>query len=139
HVLNLKTRHAVAVSGSEKMCCPRWSPDGRFIAAIHDFNGLAIFDFTTEKWKLVSKESINYMTWSRDGRTLYFDTFLQSDPAFYRLQINDLRVERLLSLKNLRRVQGEFGPWSGLTADDSPLTLRDVGAQDLYALDWQVR
>ena len=139
-VLSLKTRHAVAVSGSEKMCCPRWSPDGRYIAAIHSNNqSLALFDFTTEKWKLLNTEIINFMTWSRDGKTLYFDTFLQSDPAFYRVQMNDLRIERLLSLKSLRRAQGAFGPWSGLTTDDSPLTLRDVGAQDLYVLDWQAR
>jgi eukaryotic-like serine/threonine-protein kinase len=139
HVLNLKTRHAVAVSGSEKMCCPRWSPDGRYIAAIYNNEGLALFDFTTEKWQLLNTEHINFMTWSRDGKTLYFDTFLQSDPAFYRVQMNDLKTERLLSLQSLRRAQGFFGPWSGLTADDSPLTLRDVGAQDIYALDWQTR
>jgi len=55
--------------------------------------------------------------------------------AFYRVPMNDLKVERLLSLKSLRRAQGAFGPWSGLTADDSPLTLRDVGAKDVYALE----
>jgi hypothetical protein len=46
-------------------------------------------------------------------------------------------VERLLSLRGLRRAQGIFGPWVGLTLDESPLTLRDAGAQDIYAFDWQ--
>jgi len=79
------------------------------------------------------------MTWSRDGKTLYFDTFLESEPAIYRARMNDLKVERPFSLKGLRRAQGVFGPWCGLTADDSPLTLRDAGAQDACALEWQVR
>jgi hypothetical protein len=79
------------------------------------------------------------MTWSRDGKTLYFDTFLQSDPAFYRVRMNDLKIERLLSLKSLRRAQGVFGPWCGLAADESPLTLRDAGTRDIYALEWQAR
>jgi len=140
HLLNLKTGAIVAVAGSESMCCPRWSPDGRYIAAIRNYNqGLSLFDFTTRKWQALNTEIINFMTWSRDGKTLYFDTFLQSDPAFYRVRMNDLRSERLLSLKSLRRAQGVFGPWSGLAADDSPMTLRDVGAQDLYALELEVR
>jgi Tol biopolymer transport system component len=141
HLLNLKTGDVVAVAGSESMCCPRWSSDGRYIAAIRTSGqgGLTLFDFTTQKWQVLNTESINFMTWSRDGKTLYFDTFLQSDPAFYRVRVNDLRTERLLSLKSLRRAQGVFGPWCGLTADDSPLTLRDVGAQDVYALEWQAR
>jgi Tol biopolymer transport system component/predicted Ser/Thr protein kinase len=138
HLLNLKTGGIVAVAGSESVCCPRWSPDGRYIAAIRN-QGLTLFDFTTGKWKVLNAEIINFMTWSRDGKSLYFDTFLQSDPAFYRVRMNDLKTERLLSLKSLRRAQGTFGPWCGLTADDSPLTLRDVGAQDVYALEWQAR
>jgi hypothetical protein len=28
--------------------------------------------------------------------------------------------------------------WSGITPDGSPLVLRDVGTQEIYALDWQV-
>lgn len=137
HVLNLKTGAIVAVTGSERMCCPRWSPDGRFIAAAHGRKGLALFDFSTQKWQVLNTDIINFMTWSRDGKTLYFDTILQSDPAFYSVRMSDLRSERLLSLKTLRRAQGGFGPWSGLTADESPLTLRDIGAQDIFALEWQ--
>ena len=139
-VLDLKTGQAVAVAGSGQICCPRWSPDGRYIAAISiQPSGLRLFDFTTQKWQPLKTEIINFMMWSRDGKTLYFDTFLQSEPAFYRVRMTDLKVERLLSLKSLRRAQGVFGPWCGLTADDLPLTLRDAGAQDVYALDWQAR
>jgi len=140
HLLSLKTGDVVAVAGSESMCCPRWSPDGRYIAAIRNFSqGLTLFDFTTQKWQVLNTEIINFMTWSRDGKTLYFDTFLQSDPAFYRVRMNDLKIERLLSLKSLRRAQGVFGPWCGLAADESPLTLRDAGTRDIYALEWQAR
>jgi len=43
----------------------------------------------------------------------------------------------LVSLKGIQRAWGLFGPWSGLASDDSPLILRDAGAQDIYALDVQ--
>ena len=138
HLLNLTTRRAEELAGSAQICCPRRSPDGRYIAAIRTpGDTLTLFDFTTQNWRPLETVTVNFMNWSRDGRTLYFDTFLQKDPAFYRVRMSDLEVERLLSLKDVRRANGMFGPWSGLTADDAPLTLRDVGAQDIYALDWE--
>ena len=32
-----------------------------------------------------------------------------------------------------------FGPWGGLTPDDSPLVSRDISSQEIYALDWETR
>jgi hypothetical protein len=97
-----------------------------------------LFDFTTQKWRMLTKETTNSLMWSHDAKTLYFDTYLQVEPAFYRVRMSDLKVERLLSLAGLRRAQGVFGPWAGLTLDDAPLTLRDVGTQEIYALvEWQ--
>jgi len=137
-LLDMKTRHVTEVTGSAGICCPRWSPDGRYIAAIQNTGqNLMLFDFTTQKWQTLAKETINFVMWSHDGKTLYFDTFLQAEPAFYRVRMSDLKVERLVNLTGLRRALGVFGPWAGLTPDDSPMTLRDAGAEDVYALDWQ--
>jgi eukaryotic-like serine/threonine-protein kinase len=136
-LLDLKTRNTTEVAGSEGICYPRWSSGGRYMAGISfSPQSLMLFDFKTQKWQMLAKETINFMMWSRDGKTLYFDTFLQSNPAFYRVGMSDFKVERLVPLGSLRRANGIFGPWAGLTLDDSPLTLRDVGAQDIYTLDW---
>jgi hypothetical protein len=43
----------------------------------------------------------------------------------------------LASLMGFRLAQGVFGAWTGWTPDDQPLMLRDVGTQDIYALEWQ--
>jgi hypothetical protein len=64
---------------------------------------------------------------------IYFDS-AGGDPAFYRVRIDDRTLERLVSLKNIRRA-GLF-LWTGLAPDDSPLLLRDVGVEEIYALDW---
>ena len=137
-LLDLKTRQIKKVAGSAGLFGPRWSPDGRYLAALKEqVQALMLFDFTTQRWQMLSKEPTNFVTWSRDGQTLYFDTYLEREPAFYRVRMSDLKVDRLLSLTSLRRAQGRFGPWSGLTLDDAPLTLRDAGARDIYALDWE--
>jgi len=81
---------------------------------------------------------MGYPTWSHDGQYIYFDTTFTDDPAFLRLRISDRKLERLVSLKAVRRYWGEFGPWTGLTPDDSPLLTRDTSNQEIYALDLQV-
>jgi hypothetical protein len=32
---------------------------------------------------------------------------------------------------------GQYGSWLGLAPDNSPLLLRYIGTQDIYALDWE--
>ncbi len=95
-----------------------------------------LFDFSTQKWTQLTNGSINFFTWSRDGKYFYFDTF-GNDPAYYRVRINDRRIERLVSLKGLRRTFLLIGPWSGLAPDDSLLVIRDIGSQEVDALDWE--
>jgi hypothetical protein len=32
---------------------------------------------------------------------------------------------------------GSLGPWVGIASDDSPLLLKDIGTQDICALEWE--
>ncbi len=80
------------------------------------------------------KLPIGYPSWSRDSKHIYFDS-TGSGAAFYRVQVSDRKVERLASLTNIRRAGTYL--WTGLAPDNSPLLLRDVGTEEIYALDWQ--
>jgi hypothetical protein len=53
----------------------------------------------------------------------------------FRVRIADRKLEEIVSLKDVRRAGGVFGPWEGLSPDDSPLLLRDTATQEIYALD----
>ena len=80
---------------------------------------------------------VGIIEWSADGRYLYFDNAWSIDPAIYRFRIADHKVEQVASLKNFRRaVWGEL-PWLGLTPNGDPLVMRDVGSQEVYALDFE--
>jgi len=82
-------------------------------------------------------DSRRNQTWSHNGQYLYFDSSLNDDPAFVRVRISDHKLERVASLKGVRRFSGQFGSWSGLAPDDSLLLVRDTSSQEIYALDWQ--
>ena len=135
-VLNVQTGKVSLLPGSENLITPALSPDGRLLAATtSDRLRLMLFDFANKKWVELAKTDVGAMHWTRDGKYLYFDSGSGLDPALSRLRIADRRLERVTGLKDFRRVIFSFYPWSGLTPDGSPLLLRDVGSQEIYALD----
>lgn len=137
-LLDLKTRQVSTVPGSEGLFSPRWSPDGRYLTAIsEDSTKLMLFDFAGRKWTELAKAAVGYPSWSHDSRYVYFDSDSENVAAIYRVRVSDRRLEVVTRLGGFRRAWGAFGPWSGLAPDDSPLAFRDVGTQEVYALDWK--
>ena len=140
YILDLKTRNVSKLPGSDGLYSPRWSPDGRYIAAIPlDSLKLMLFDLTTQKWTELAGIFVAYPTWSRDGRYLYFDGILENQEGYYRVQISDHKLERIFSLEGFQAAGGAFGNWSGLAPDGAPLLVRDASIQEIYALDWETR
>jgi eukaryotic-like serine/threonine-protein kinase len=139
-IVDLRTHEKSTLNGSEGLWSPRWSPDGHYISAYRpDSTGLRLFDMRTRTWDQLGNELVfGWVSWSRDGKYLYFDTIFGDDPSFFRMRVSDHKLERIVGLKNLARAFGDMYWWSGITPDGSPLVLRDVGTQEIYALDWQV-
>ena len=140
-LLDLKTRSVTQVVGSDGICCPRWSPDGRWVIAISaDNQKLFLLDMSTQKWRQLADKigTIGYMTWSRDSKYVGFDTSFTVDPAFFRVSPADGQVARVVSLNNIRRFFPQWGEWSGMAPDGSPLLVRDISTQEIYALDWKL-
>jgi Tol biopolymer transport system component/DNA-binding winged helix-turn-helix (wHTH) protein len=137
-IYDLATRKVSPLPGAKQLFSPRWSPEGRYIAALtNDSLKLMLFDRVNQQWLELASLPIGYPSWSSDSQYIYFDTALSDDAAFYRVRISDHKLERLFSLKGLRRYWGPLGPWTGLAPDDSPLLVGDISSQEIYALDWQ--
>jgi len=135
HVLDLRSRQISALPASEGLWSPRWSPNGLYLAAITtDSQKLLLYDFETRQWSELARLNIAYTAWSRDSKYVYVGSFSADEPAVYRVRVADRNVERVVSLKGQRQAW-TLGPWFGLAPDDSPMILRDIGAQEIYALD----
>ncbi len=136
-MLDLKTNQVSTLSGSKGLFSPRWSPDGRNLAAMtFDSRALMLFDFATQKWDEIAKISLGFPNWSKNGDYIYF-LHEENEPSVMRVHISDHKVERAADLKNFRQA-GYFSIWLGIAPDDSPLLLRNTGTQEIYSLDWQV-
>jgi eukaryotic-like serine/threonine-protein kinase len=139
HQLNLKTNQLTTVNGSEGTWFPRVSPDGNYIAALSNRAHLILFDVKAQKWTELTQTADDHPTWSHDGKYVYFDSPTEAEPSIYRVQIKDHKLERVASLKDVKRPTSvSTGGWTGLAPDDSLLALRDISTYEIYALDWQL-
>jgi Tol biopolymer transport system component len=139
HIVDLKTRQVTAIPGSAGLFSPRWSPDGRYILAMTaDYQRLVLFNRATGQWEDLVTARAGYPDWSKDGKFVYFSNPFDKDAPFYRVRVNDRKLERLVNLADFGKLaQGRFGVWTGLGPDDSLLASRDISVQEIYALDWQ--
>src|SRR5271169_2826800 len=134
-LMDLKTRKVSQLPGSEGFYSPRWSPDGNFISALQvGPEVLQLYDVRTSKWTKLEDIPVGWPIWSKDSKYIYFDS-TESVPKLYRLRIADLNLEQVASFQGIRLAPTLGGSLTGLAPDDSPLVSRDVGTQEIYALD----
>ena len=121
------------------MWAPRWSSDGRVLTAFTvDARKLLLFDFTAAKWsELTTGRVLQYPNLSRHAKYIYFEDSGENGPELDRINLTDHKRDRVVGFTEIPRVyvSESSNPWSGLDLDDSPLIMRDVGIQEIYALD----
>jgi Tol biopolymer transport system component/DNA-binding winged helix-turn-helix (wHTH) protein len=132
HILNLKSGQISEVPGSEGLWTARWSPDGRYIAALtQDSRHLMLFDFRTNRWvQLASMNSIEDIVWSRHEAAVYINGEIGAgDFAIFHVQIPGGKVEQVASLNG--RADSD---WLGLTPEGAPLVAGVMVGQEVYAM-----
>jgi Tol biopolymer transport system component len=138
-VLDLDSGRITDLPGSTGLFSPRWSPDGRSIAAMKvDSNTILVFNLETQKWSIVlEQKDLGFPTWSHDSLFIYTVSPFTGH-AVFRVRASGGNAERVLDLTGFRHT-GTVDFWMGLDPDDVPLLLRDVGTDDLYALTLEVK
>ena len=137
-LLDLNTHQVSTLPGSKGLYSPRWSPDGRYIAAMNfDSRGLLLFDFQTQKWQELARVTMGFPNWAKNSDYVYF-LHEEDHPSVVRVHVSDHKVETVADLRHFRQA-GYWSVWLGIAPDDSPLLLRDTGTQEVYALDWHTK
>jgi Tol biopolymer transport system component/DNA-binding winged helix-turn-helix (wHTH) protein len=136
YLLDLKTGTFVPLPGSEGLFSPRWSPDGRYIAAIPlGQRKLMLFDFTTKTWKTLVPQPAADPIWSHDGHWIYFHDFLEESQTIYRASVPDGHVERVAGLGNLQSIDIADFRFVGLAPGDLPLIRARMSTANIYSAD----
>jgi Tol biopolymer transport system component/DNA-binding winged helix-turn-helix (wHTH) protein len=138
-ILNLKSHKLTALADSGGYFSARWSPDGRWIAAIDAISGvLELYDLTKQTWEELTKIQGGYESWSQNSQCIYFNhgPVTNADRAAeYRICLNDRKPQVVADLGGLGPTMSDFGGWSGLTPDGSILAVRDTSLEEIYSLE----
>jgi len=136
---DLVTHRLAKLPESDGLWMPRWAPDGSFILGRSaDSLSLFLFDVHRQTWhELARGESFGYANWSSDSRFVYV-LKRGNEPAIERIRVSDGKKEIVASLAGVRQTGFRNAVWTGLTPDNDPLILRDVGTEELYSLNAMV-
>jgi Tol biopolymer transport system component len=141
-ILDLQTGKIEKVPGSEGLFSPRWSPDGRYIAALSpDNTTLKRYDFKTQSWSnwlVESAGSVSYPVWSPDSKSIYFDDLVNGAESIRRVKLEENQPKLAFVLGSIERYPGALGTWSGRAADGSWMFVRDRSTQEVYQLSMEL-
>ncbi len=134
--LDVASGKIATLPGSERMEGSLISPSGRYlIGSIDDGTSFEVLDRKTGKRSHLADDA-DYPSWSPDERSVYFNRFSGSKPAFYRVRLADMSIEKVFDLTAFQAA-GSWSMWSTVAPDGSFLLLRDLGGADIYAIDWK--
>lgn len=136
YIVDLATKAMTRLPGSEGLFSPRWSADGKYIAALSiDQKRLMLFDTATKTWRLLAEQNIADPVWSHDGSAIYFHDFVQADQPIYKVVIKTGQVERVADLHDLRSANIVDYRFAGLAPGDIPLVSARMSAANIYAAE----
>jgi DNA-binding winged helix-turn-helix (wHTH) protein/Tol biopolymer transport system component len=136
-IFGLKTDHAIHLAGSDGFIWPRWSPDGKRLAALSaNSDKLMVLDFGSGQWRpLASGTVLHNPIWSHDGRYIYYQDLVGMGQPIYRVAMSNGKPETIATAAQLHRTDVVYNAFTGLTPDNEPLTLMIQALHDIYALD----
>jgi Tol biopolymer transport system component/DNA-binding winged helix-turn-helix (wHTH) protein len=137
YLLKSSTSEWTVLPESRGLVAPRWSPDGRYIAALDETSHrLLLYDFLTEKWSEVAEGGLlGAPFWTSGSSALYFQDQLGSEQAIYRVNIANRQVEKVFNCAEILRSSPSHCIFSGLALDGSLYVMVERGLTDIYALD----
>lgn len=135
-LVDLRTNQAESIPGSENLFSPRWSPDGRYIAALSlDQRNVRLLDERSHEWTTLPVPSGADPVWSSDSRFLYLHASLDPAQPIDRISVPDGHVQEIVRLADSPRSDAVDYVFGGLTQEGMPLIRARVFTGNLYSLD----
>jgi Tol biopolymer transport system component/DNA-binding winged helix-turn-helix (wHTH) protein len=134
YIYDTVTGKTTEIEESTGLFSPRWSSDGRYVAAMRvDFQGISLLDRTAGKWQPLTHQPTDEPFWSSDSAWVYFNDF--SDTAIWRVSARDGRLEQVMRTPV---PAGYNFCHARAFAPDGQILLNCVDKHgDVYALDWK--
>jgi len=135
-IFELITHRVTEITNSQGLYSPRWSPDGRFIAAITlDQKKLMLYDTKTAVWKTLAITSAANPVWSNDSKALYLHAYRAENRPVLRVSVPDGQIEEIANLNNFHASNVTHDDFAGITTDNVLLMHTEVSSGNLFTMD----
>ncbi|HSY34238.1 MAG TPA: winged helix-turn-helix domain-containing protein [Acidobacteriaceae bacterium] len=124
------------IPNSNGLFSPRWSPDGRYIAALTlDQRQVRLYTVATRTWTTLSVPSGADPVWSPDSHYLFLHASLDPAQPIDRVSVPDGHVDEVVRLADSREHDAVDYVFGGLTQDNRPLIRARIFTGNVYSLD----
>jgi DNA-binding winged helix-turn-helix (wHTH) protein/Tol biopolymer transport system component len=136
-ILDLASGALTKLPDSDGLIEPRWSADGRYIAALNPKEKQVwLYNCKQQKWSVVADANFpSALRWSPGGDALYFQDVDEVEESIFRVPMATRETERVLGLGDLLSLGAARGIFTGLSPDGSVYVTVDHGDVDVYAVD----
>ncbi len=132
---DLTTHKVSTVPGSLGMTSPRYSPDGKHIAALkNDGHQLVLFDTESHQWRMLEDMPISDPVWAHDGRSLFFLAFQAEGRTVFRFSLSDGHLEHVIGIEDMRLNDVGVFWFHSLAPGDTPLIRLNTSNANLYSI-----
>jgi DNA-binding winged helix-turn-helix (wHTH) protein/WD40 repeat protein len=136
NIVHLPDGAIEAVPDSAGLFSPRWSPDGRYIAALSvDQRQVRVYSVAARSWMTLAVASGADPIWSPDSHYLFIHASLDPAQPIDRVSIPDGHVDEIVRLADSREHDAVDYVFGGLTLDNRPLIRARVFTGNFYSLD----
>ena len=136
-VASRATKHLVTLPGSEGLAAPRWSPNGRWLAAFSsDQHRLEVYDFADAHWQVVTTgAALSIPLWSGDNHYLYYQDLLAPGQPVFRLVVGSWHREQVADFSTVLHGGVNRCGFLGVAPDGSLLVSFNRGYFNLHMGD----
>jgi Tol biopolymer transport system component/DNA-binding winged helix-turn-helix (wHTH) protein len=136
HTVDVATGALQEIPGSNGLFSPRWSPDGRYIAALSlDQRQVRLYTVATHTWTTLAVPSGADPIWSPDSHYLFIHGSLDPAQPIDRITIPDGHVDEIVRIADSREHDAVDYVFGGLTLDNRPLIRARIFTGNFYSLD----
>jgi Tol biopolymer transport system component/DNA-binding winged helix-turn-helix (wHTH) protein len=136
-IFDLESGKLEALAGSEGLLEPRWSADGRYIAALNPKKKqVFLYDCKLETWSVLAEANFpSALRWSPAGDALFYQDTDEVEESIFRVPMAKREAERVVRLGDLLSAGAARAIFTGLSPDGSVYVTVDHGDVDVYAVD----
>jgi Tol biopolymer transport system component/DNA-binding winged helix-turn-helix (wHTH) protein len=123
------------LDGSDGLYAPRWSPDGKVIAAQQRLapGHLMLYTVADRRWDEVAGGSTDWPAWEPDSKSILF----QSGRALMRYGIDSRRLSQVTEIEPAAAGNGSHGV--GVMPDGAPIRTLNRDSRQIYELRFENR